>query len=156
MEVKTENSLGNSTFSDLMMIPMASSTRSETSFALSSIFDLASSDVGGELFKSGGGGSFGFMDLLGLQDFGRTTTSLFDMFQTSQPAPPFPPQLPSPSPTLPESTSEVLNAPATPNSSTISSSSTELATNDHEQKNNNDKAVEVDQEDLDPDKSNKQ
>nr|QGQ64056.1 WRKY transcription factor 33 [Santalum album] len=143
-EVKAEkNSIGLSTFPDPIM------TSTSSGFALSSFFDLPSGDVvGGELMKSGdggGGGSLGLVDLLGLQDFDPTA-----MFDSLQAAPPLVP---------PESTSEVLNAPATPNSSSISSSSTELATNDHEQQNNNkDKAAdEADPENIDLDKStNKQ
>ncbi|PPS09265.1 hypothetical protein GOBAR_AA11395 [Gossypium barbadense] len=105
-------------------------------------------------------GSLGFMDLLGIhQDF--VAPSLFDSFQPSI-LPPSSPPLPvfhhhdddilhelhtdskqkhlnhqagllSPASTVPES-SEVLNNPATPNSSSISSSSNELAANDEQTK----------------------
>uniref|UniRef100_A0A5B6YLU6 WRKY transcription factor n=1 Tax=Davidia involucrata TaxID=16924 RepID=A0A5B6YLU6_DAVIN len=107
-ELKTDNSMANFAFSD--QIP--------TSFALSGIFDMPCE---GEK-----GGSLGFMDMLGIQDYG---PSLFDLFQT----PLMPPQpVPSPASTIPES-SEVVNTPATPNSSSISSSSTEAA-NDEQTK----------------------
>ncbi|TYH27393.1 hypothetical protein ES288_A02G066600v1 [Gossypium darwinii] len=123
-----------------------------------SIFDMAGTSCEG----SGGDkwGSLGFMDLLGIhQDF--VAPSLFDSFQPSI-LPPSSPPLPvfhhhdddilhelhtdskqkhlnhqagllSPASTVPES-SEVLNNPATPNSSSISSSSNELAANDEQTK----------------------
>ncbi|CAL5337983.1 hypothetical protein CsSME_00021347 [Camellia sinensis var. sinensis] len=123
-EPKTENPMANSTFSDQI----------QTSFPLSGIFDMPC-----EVEK----GSLGFMDMLGIQDYG--SSSLFDLFQT----PAMPPQ-PLLSPTLPES-SEVVNTPATPNSSSISSSSTEAA-NDDQTKT----TVMEDQEDQDQEKSKKQ
>ncbi|KAJ9699829.1 hypothetical protein PVL29_005613 [Vitis rotundifolia] len=104
-QVKTENSMANSTFSD--QIP--------ASFAFSSsIFDMPC-----EVEK----GSLGFMDLLGIQDY---SPSLFDVLQ-----PPLAPHpLTSPASSAPPESSEVVNAPATPNSSSISSSSTEAANDD--------------------------
>lgn len=84
------------------------------SFALSSIFDVAC---------DGEKGSLGFMDLLGTQDF---TPSLFDWLQ-EQPA------MPSPATSAMPESSEVLNTPATPNSSSFSSSSTD-AVNDEQNK----------------------
>ena len=78
----------------------------------------ASFPLAGGLFDQfvGGGGerissSLGFLELLGIQDF-QAGHSLFD--------------LPPPTPVcLPPESSEVLNLPATPNESSISSSSTE-------------------------------
>ncbi|XP_052206351.1 probable WRKY transcription factor 48 [Diospyros lotus] len=128
-ELKRENSMANSGFSD--QIP--------TSFALSgSIFDMP---CDGE--KS----SLGFIDMLGIQDY---SPSLFDLLQPTPVI--MPPQpLPSPASTVPESTSEVLNTPATPNSSSISSSSTE-AVNDDQTKTT---AVQ-EEEEHDQDKTKKQ
>ncbi|KAA8527353.1 hypothetical protein F0562_034932 [Nyssa sinensis] len=123
-ELKTDNSMANSTFSD--QIP--------TSFALSGIFDMPC---------EGEKGSLGFVDMLGMgiQDY---SPSLFDLFQT----PLMPPQpVPSPASTIPES-SEVVNTPATPNSSSISSSSTE-APNDEQNKI-------AEEEDQDQEKTKKQ
>ncbi|OMO58474.1 DNA-binding WRKY [Corchorus olitorius] len=127
-----------------------------SSFGGGSIFDMAA----GACEVSGGDkwGSLGFMDLLGIhQDF--SAPSLFDSFHhppilSPPPPPPLPPlssasellppeidtkqllqqnhlqtSLPSPASTVPES-SEVLNNPATPNSSSISSSSNEAANDD--------------------------
>lgn len=151
MEKKNENNpMANMRFSD--EIPSAFGGGG-------SIFDMAGTSCEG----SGGDkwGSLGFMDLLGIhQDF--VAPSLFDSFQppTLPPSsPPLPvfhhhddddilhqlhtdskqqhlnhqPGLFSPASTVPES-SEVLNNPATPNSSSISSSSNELAANDEQTK----------------------
>lgn len=124
-QVKTENSMANSTFSD--QIP-AGFTFS------SSIFDM-SCEV--EIEK----GSFGFMDLLGVQDY---SPSLYDLLQ-----PPLPPQpLTSPASSAPPESSEVVNAPATPNSSSISSSSTEAA--------NDDQTKAAEEEEQDQEKNKKQ
>ncbi|OVA13588.1 DNA-binding WRKY [Macleaya cordata] len=127
---------------------------SSTNYPLSSIFDMP--------FEADQkGSSLGFMDLLGIQDL---CPSIFDFLQqppSSVPPPPHQPPPPTssvPPPSLTE-TSEVLNFPATPNSSSISSSSTE-ATNDEQQT----KAIlEQDQEDqektkkqLKPNNNNKQ
>lgn len=71
-------------------------------------YDHFMADGGGERSSSS---SFGFMELLGIQD-SFSGHSLFD--------------LPPPTPlSLPLEPSEVLNQPATPNESSISSSSTE-------------------------------
>ncbi|KAI8565970.1 hypothetical protein RHMOL_Rhmol02G0002800 [Rhododendron molle] len=110
-DLKNENQpmMANSTFSD--QIP--------TSFAFPGIFDMPCD------YNEKGSFDLGFMDILGFQDYYCTTSnstpsSLFDLIQT-------PPVVPSPA-----STSEVVNTPATPNSTSISSSSTEAA-NDHDQ-----------------------
>ncbi|KAH7858118.1 hypothetical protein Vadar_020163 [Vaccinium darrowii] len=130
--IKNENQpmmAANSTLSD--QIP--------TSFGYpAGIFDMPCDYV------EKGSFDFGFMDILGIQDYYCTTTtsnnyttaattpsSLFDLFQT-------PPVTVIPSPA---STSEVVNTPATPNSTSISSSSTEAA-NDHDQT----KATKVEQD----------
>ncbi|KAL6966022.1 hypothetical protein U1Q18_029918 [Sarracenia purpurea var. burkii] len=103
-ELDTENSMANLIFTD--QIP--------TSYALSGIFDMPC---------EGEKGYLGFIDMLGIQDYG---PSLFDLFQT----PVMPPQpLPSPVSTVPES-SDVVNTPATPNSSSLSSSPTEAGNDD--------------------------
>lgn len=119
-----KNSPRFSSFAQPMKTPSATS---RTGFALPSFLDFASfDDAGGEFLQSGS--SVGFMDLLGLRDL-VPTAPMFDSPHAE------PPSLPSPpSPALPESTSEVLNAPATPNSSSLSSSSTQLAPppDDHE------------------------
>ncbi|KAA8531200.1 hypothetical protein F0562_005886 [Nyssa sinensis] len=121
-ELKTDNSMANSTFSD--QIP--------TTFALSGIFDMPCESEKGSL---------GFMDMLGIQDYG---SSLFDLLQT----PPVQPQSPLlPASTIPES-SEVVNTPATPNSSSISSSSTEAA--------NDEQTKTVEEEEQDQEKTKKQ
>lgn len=120
--VKTENSMANSTFSD--QIP--------ASYAFpSSIFDMPC-----EVEK----GSLGFMDLLGVQDYG---PSIFDLLQ----APLDPQPLTSPASSAPPESSEVVNAPATPNSSSISSSSTEAA---------NDAQNKTAEEEQDQEKNKKQ
>ncbi|XP_058076917.1 WRKY transcription factor 23 [Magnolia sinica] len=77
-----------------------------TTFPFSGIFDLQG-DIAGPTRNS-----MGFMELLGLQDYG----PIFD----------FPPPPPPMTTSLPES-SDTVNFPATPNSSSISSSSTEAA-----------------------------
>ncbi|XP_068663371.1 WRKY transcription factor 23-like [Aristolochia californica] len=78
-----------------------------TSFPFPSIFDLAG-DV-----AAPGKSSLGFMELLGIQDLG--DPPVFDFPE------------PTPAPLAPES-SDITNRPATPNSSSISSTSTEAAT----------------------------
>ncbi|KAL6952526.1 hypothetical protein U1Q18_015854 [Sarracenia purpurea var. burkii] len=125
MEKKEELNTGNP------MVNSAPSDQIPTSFPLSSIFDMP---CVGE--KS----SFGFMDMLGIQDY---TPSLFDLLQT--PAMPPQPPLPSPVSTIPES-SEVVNTPTTPNSLSISSSSTEAA-NDLEQTKTTVEEEELDDQD---------
>ncbi|KAF5752123.1 WRKY transcription factor 48 [Tripterygium wilfordii] len=136
-QVKTENliyssssSMGNSALLDEIMMPTTVSS-SSSGFGLQTIFDMPC-----EAHAVGDEGYFGnFMDLLGTgggsgitQDFG---SSLFDLFQQPPILPPPPPSssLPSPASTVPES-SEVLNNPSTPNSSSISSSSNEAGIND--------------------------
>ncbi|XWS53497.1 hypothetical protein CRYUN_Cryun10bG0006400 [Craigia yunnanensis] len=159
MEKKKENSMANMRFSD--------ENPSATGFG-GSIFDMAAGACEG-----GGGdkwGSLGFMDLLGIQqDF--VAPSLFDSFQPPPIlSPPSPSSskvvlhkdilheqlqqqqfqgLPSPASTIPES-SEILNNPATPNSSSISSSSNEAA-NDEQTK-----AGDDEEQDQDQDKTKKQ
>ncbi|XP_042517071.1 WRKY transcription factor 23-like [Macadamia integrifolia] len=85
-----------------------------------SIFDMYGEDE-----KGGVGVSMGYMDLLGVQDL---SPSIFDLLQQHHEQPPLMPLSPPP-----VESSEVLNLPATPNSSTISSSSTE-AGNDEQTK----------------------
>lgn len=133
-ELKTENSMVNSTFSD--EIP--------TSYPLSSIFDMPCM----ESDHHQKGLSLGYMDMLGIQDF--DSPSLFDLFPAPMmPQPPEPQQtlVPSPASTLPES-SEVVNTPATPNSSSISSSSNEAA--------NEERTKAGGEEDQDQEKTKKQ
>ncbi|KAE8076653.1 hypothetical protein FH972_015289 [Carpinus fangiana] len=131
-EMKTENSMANSTFSD--EIP--------SSFPLSSIFDMPC-----------------YMDLLGIQDF--DSPSLFDLFPAPMvpPAQSQPPQpqlqqqqtlVPSPASTVPAESSEVVNTPATPNSSSISCSSNEAANEERT------KAGGEEEEDQDHEKTKKQ
>ncbi|KAL5782107.1 hypothetical protein ACOSP7_007136 [Xanthoceras sorbifolium] len=155
--ISLSSTMANSTFSD--DIPTSS-------FALQNIFDMSSElgDYnkwwgGGYGFGSGSGSSFGFVDLLSVnQDFGSSSSFIFDSLQPPPVfSPPPPPQqqqqtLPSPASTVPES-SEVLNTPATPNSSSISSSSNEAANNDQEQSN---KGGDDDDQDQEQDKSKKQ
>ncbi|KAG6664166.1 hypothetical protein CIPAW_02G073500 [Carya illinoinensis] len=115
-ELKTDNSMANSAFSD--EIP--------GSLSLPSIFDMPCDQSDHQK-----GLSLGFMDMLSIPaDY---NPSLFDLFSTPtmMPQPQVQPQqqqqqqpLPSPASTVPES-SEVVNTPATPNSSSISSSSNE-------------------------------
>lgn len=63
--------------------------------------------------------------------------------------------LPSPASTVPEMSSEVVNNPATPNSSSVSLSSNEAAGNDEEEREAN-KAGEEEEEEQNQDKSKKQ
>ncbi|XP_022741937.1 probable WRKY transcription factor 48 [Durio zibethinus] len=167
MEKKKENYMANIKFSD--------ENPSAPEFG-GSIFDMAAGACEG----SGGDkwGSLGFMDLLGVhQDF--VAPSLFDSFQPppilSPPPPPSSSELvlhqdilheqlqldtkqlqqqrlqglPSPASTIPES-SEILNNPATSNSSSVSSSSNEAA-NDEQTK-----AGDDEEQDQDQDKTKKQ
>ncbi|XP_007035842.2 PREDICTED: probable WRKY transcription factor 48 [Theobroma cacao] len=164
---KRENSMANLRFSDEN--PAASGFGG-------SIFDMAAGACegsGGDKW-----GTLGFMDLLGIhQDFAAPSLfdSFQPPILSSSPPPPPPPSsselhqeilhelqlenkqliqqqqqlqgLPSPASTVPES-SEVLNNPATPNSSSISSSSNEAA-NDEQTKTGDD-------EEQDQDKTKKQ
>lgn len=140
-----------------------------SSFPLSSIFDTIPSSDQSEK-NSLSSSSYGFMDLLGIQDYTPTlldwlpattaaTTAVQIQCQQQQP-------LPSPSPAssnVPDS-SEVLNTPTSPNnSSSISSSSNEAAataagSTDEQQSN---KADDEDRDggrgdDQDQDKTKKQ
>lgn len=164
---KKENSvsMANLRFSDEN--PSAAAAAA-TSFG-GSIFDMetGAGACDGSSGEDNKWGSLGFMDLLGIhQDF--IAPSLFDSFQPPPILPSPPPStssepllhqqldtkqlqaLPSPASTVPES-SEVLNNPATPNSSSFSSSSNEAA-NDHEPT----KAEDDDEEEQDQDKTKKQ
>ncbi|XP_057470412.1 probable WRKY transcription factor 48 [Actinidia eriantha] len=105
-ETKAENSMVNSTFSDQIW----------TGLGLQGIFDMPCE--GGTINQKA---SLGFnMDMFGIQDC--CDPSLFDLLRT----PVMPPQ-----PVVSESP-EVVNTPATPNSLSVSSSSTEAA-NDEQQ-----------------------
>ncbi|XP_061986059.1 probable WRKY transcription factor 48 isoform X1 [Populus nigra] len=113
----------------------------------SSIFDMIPCDI-----STGGdqkAGSLGFMDLLDInQDFG-ASASLFEWFNQN-PVVGSPQQqlsfVPSPASTVPE-TSEVLNNPATPNSSaSISSSSNEAGEDAFQQVKAGDQEEEQDQD----------
>eukprot|EP00257_Ricinus_communis_P005248 XP_002519250.2 probable WRKY transcription factor 48 [Ricinus communis] len=127
-------------------LPLSSAASSITT---TSIFDMMMPcDYMGEK-----GYSLGFLDLLdgNNQDFG-ATSSLFDWFQFQTPILPDHHQqqqqpLPSPASTVPE-TSEVLNTPATPNSSSISSSSNEAGIDSSSQV----KAGDEDEQDQDKNK----
>ncbi|XP_022723076.1 probable WRKY transcription factor 48 isoform X2 [Durio zibethinus] len=158
VEKKKENSMANLRFSDENQL-------AASSFG-GSIFDMAAGAYEG----SGGDklGPLGFMDVLSMhQDF--VAPSLFDSFQPPvlSPPPPLPSisselhqeilheqqlalyakqlqGLPSPASTIPES-SEVLNNPATPNSSSISSSSNG-AENDEQTKAGDDEEQDQDQD----------
>ncbi|KAF2310303.1 hypothetical protein P3X46_005842 [Hevea brasiliensis] len=143
--MKTDISMANSTtfITEEMSISSFafSSSPSTTPTTSTSIFDMMMMpcDISDKA-------SLGFVDLLdGNQDFG--SSSLFDWFQV-QPPPILPQQpLPSPASTVPES-SEVLNTPATPNSSSISSSSNEAG--------NDSQAKAGDEEEQDQEKNKKQ
>lgn len=123
--IKTESPMVNLTFAD--QIPM--------SFTSSGIFDMPCDQEG----EKGGGGSLGFVDMLGIPDY-YCNPSLFDMFQTPLP----PQQQPVPSPAVQES-SEVLNTPATPNSLSMSSSSAEAGNEEKESKTTVEEGEEQDQ-----------
>jgi hypothetical protein len=115
--IKTEETVGSSSFSDHI----------SDSYQFSGIFD----------FSEGDKSSLGFMELLGVQDY---SPSLFDS--------PHPPSMAPSAPLLPTAVkecSEVLNPPATPNSSSISSASSE-AVNDQEQTKAVDKEEDEQQE----------
>ena len=140
------------TTSDIDQMPSvyALSTTATPPPPLNSIFDMMPCDIIGGDQKAG---SLGFIDLLDInQDFG-TAASLFDWFAQnpivgSQQQQTF---VPSPASTLPE-TSEVLNNPATPNSSaSISSSSNEAGNDAFQQVKTGDQ-----EEEQDHDKTKKQ
>ncbi|XAR49709.1 hypothetical protein NMG60_11032986 [Bertholletia excelsa] len=90
--------------------------------------------------------SLGFMDMLSMQDY---SPSLLDLLQPHQRPPA---AVPSPASTKPES-SEVVNTPVTPNSPSISSSSTEAANDKEETKTG---AEEEEEEKRDQEKTKKQ
>ncbi|KAH1046251.1 hypothetical protein J1N35_037035 [Gossypium stocksii] len=167
MEKKKENfiSMANLRFSDENPSAAAAAAAAEATSFGGSIFDMPTG-AGACDGDNKWGSSLGFMDLLGIhQDF--IAPSLFDSFQPPSILPPPPPStssepllhqqldtkqlqaLPSPASTVPES-SEVLNNPATPNSSSFSSSSNEAA-NDHEPT----KAEDDEEEEQDQDKTKK-
>ncbi|KAI5574231.1 hypothetical protein POPTR_010G147700v4 [Populus trichocarpa] len=140
------------TTSDIDQMPsvFALSTTATPPPPLNSIFDMMPFDIIGGDQKAG---SLGFTDLLDInQDFG-AAASLFDWFAQnpivgSQQQQTF---VPSPASTLPE-TSEVLNNPATPNSSaSISSSSNEAGNDAFQQVKTGDQ-----EEEQDHDKTKKQ
>ncbi|OAY56152.1 probable WRKY transcription factor 48 [Manihot esculenta] len=144
--MKNEISMANSTTFITEEMPITSfsafsSSSSTTPTTSASIFDMMM-----PYDHIADKASLGFMDLLdGNQDFG--TSLLLDCFQL-QPPPILPHQpLPSPASTVPES-SEVLNTPATPNSSSISSSSNEAG--------NDSQAKAGDEEEQDQEKNKKQ
>ncbi|XVF72767.1 hypothetical protein PTKIN_Ptkin12aG0147100 [Pterospermum kingtungense] len=123
--VKMEDLFGNSSYSDYLA----------NSFPLQSVFDMSSSE--GDMTMP-----LGFMELLGVQDL---SPPLFDMAQqvpslVTQPLQlnPFSTKIESP---------EVINQPATPNSSSISSASSEAV---------NDEPVKVDDQEEDQQKTKKQ
>ncbi|KAF5455413.1 hypothetical protein F2P56_024990 [Juglans regia] len=118
--IKMEETIGSSLFSDHI----------SEGYPFSGIFD----------FSEGEKNSLGFVELLGIQDY---SPSLFDSPQ----APSMAPSAPLPATTVKEC-SEVLNQPATPNSSSISSASSE-AVNDEQTK-------AVDQEGEQQEKAKKQ
>ncbi|KAG6648025.1 WRKY transcription factor 23-like isoform X1 [Carya illinoinensis] len=118
--IKMEETIGSSLFSDHI----------SDGYPFSGIFDIYEGE------KS----SLGFAELLGIQDY---SPSLFDSPQ----APSMAPSAPLPATTVKEC-SEVLNQPATPNSSSISSASSE-AVNDEQTK-------PVDQEGEQQEKTKKQ
>lgn len=114
---KTKNSskMGSSPFADHL----------STGSQLQGVFDL----------YEGEKGSLGFMELLGVQDFGSSSSLLFDVVQLQAQN-----QVPSTGAAASSSVkvtktecSELLNQPATPNSSSISSASSE-ALNDEQVK----------------------
>lgn len=154
--LKTENFvMANSTFitpppttpSDFVHMPNVFSLSAPPPPPTGSIFDMMPCDI------SAGGdqkaGSLGFMDLLEInQDFG-ASASLFDWFNQN-PIVVSPQQQQSfvPSPASPVlETSEVLNNPATPNSSaSISSSSNEVGEDALQQVKAEDQEEEQDQD----------
>ncbi|XP_021654615.2 WRKY transcription factor 23 isoform X1 [Hevea brasiliensis] len=120
-EVKIENIVGSSTFPD----------NTQTSYPFQGVFDFCEGD------KS----SLGFMELLGMQDF---SASVFDMLQVPSVV-----QAAASNPVAKKMESpEVLNQPATPNSSSISSASSDAL---------NDEPVKVaDNEEEEPQKTRKE
>ncbi|XVE77528.1 hypothetical protein DITRI_Ditri13aG0070400 [Diplodiscus trichospermus] len=121
--IKMEDVLGNSCSSDYV----------SNSFSLQSIFDLSETEKI----------PLAFMELLGVQDM---SCPLFDMAAQAQQVPSLPIQSPNPTSTKIESP-EALNQPATPNSSSISSASSEAV---------NDEPVKVEDQEEDQPKNKKQ
>ncbi|KAF9677196.1 hypothetical protein SADUNF_Sadunf08G0082700 [Salix dunnii] len=155
--LKTENFvMANSTFitpppttppSDFVHMPNVFSLSTPPPPPTSSIFDMMPCDIG--IGGDQKAGSLGFMDLLDInQDFG-ASASLFDWFNQN-PIVVSPQQQQSfvPSPASPVlETSEVLNNPATPNSSaSISSSSNEVGEDAFQQVKAEDQEEEQDQD----------
>ncbi|XP_075506605.1 WRKY transcription factor 71-like [Primulina tabacum] len=132
-EIKSENSLLSAAFSD------QSAMIHETSFSLpnSALFDISSAV---HHQKS----SLGFIDFASFQDFSNPSYMFDDLMLQSIAAPPCLIPLQSSQVPLPEY-SEVVNTPATPNSSSISSSSTEAAPANEDSK----RAETVEEEDQD-------
>nr|ADF45433.1 WRKY1 [Hevea brasiliensis] len=127
-EVKIDNIVGSSTFPD----------NTQSSYPFQGVFDFCEGD------KS----SLGFMELLGMQDF---SASVFDMLQV--------PSVVQPAASNPVATKmespEVLNQPATPNSSSISSASSD-ALNDEPVKvaDNEEEEQQKTRKELKPKKTN--
>lgn len=121
--VEMDGGMGTSSFLDHV----------SAGFPVQGIFDLAEGE------KS----SLGFMELLGVQNFG---SSLYDMVQ---PPSSTVPSSSSPNPTVVTKmeSPELLNQPLTPNSSSISSASSEAV---------NDEQVKVEEEEEDQQKTKKQ
>ncbi|CAM8991684.1 unnamed protein product [Rhodiola kirilowii] len=144
-----EDQISASSFSSTGLFDLPTFTSSPA--PLSAAADIYSYDIE----KTGGGSVFGFStDLMGFQDYCYNGASLFDLIQTStvSVAPPLAVH-PSPASTIHE-TSEVVNAPMTPNSSSISMSSNEAAAavaNEEQSKDRNEQ-----QDDEDQDKRKKQ
>ncbi|XP_022757846.1 probable WRKY transcription factor 23 [Durio zibethinus] len=123
--VKMEDASGNSSFSDYIA----------NCFPVQSIFDLSS---------EGEKNSLGFMELLGVQDL--FSPPLFDMAAQQVPSL-IATQPPNPTSTTKIESPEVFNQPATPNSSSISSASSEAV---------NDEPIKVDDQEEDQQKTKKQ
>ncbi|GFZ13890.1 WRKY DNA-binding protein 48 [Actinidia rufa] len=120
-ETKAENLMANSTFSNQI----------STALGLQGIFDMPCE---GDVINQKA--SLGFnMDMFGIQDY--CNPSLFDLIQT----PVVPPQ-----PAAVSESPEVVNAPATPNSLSVSSSSTEAANDEQHTKTTAEEDREREQE----------
>ncbi|GAV83670.1 WRKY domain-containing protein [Cephalotus follicularis] len=119
--LKIEDTFGSSSFSGLM----------STSYPLKGVYD----------FGEGDKCPLGFMELLGVTDY---SPSLFEIEQLQTSRVPFS----APNPTVSKlESSEVLNQPATPNSSSISSASSEAV---------NDEPVKVEEQEEDQHKTKKE
>lgn len=162
--IKSEDSsmAANSTFmfstsggEDQMLIPMPSNFNNNNLVISSNpgIFDMMMIpfDQANNIIIDQKVSSLGFMDLLDAnQDFASSNSCLFDWFSPPVNLPITP--SPASNSTVPES-SEVLNTPATPNSSSISSSSNEAGNNDAQPKLGD---QEDEEQDQDEDKKKKQ